>query len=133
MSATSFTAHGRRLARPRKMRDYEAYVEAMLPFKGEPMTCANATKLSSETRADALLERLMLGLRKRDGVDLMHLQEDFGAAVLVEIITAVCASWPEELVEMDDKRLTLSDPDGMLVSTELISTLLARVSSLHIP
>ena len=133
MSATSFTGHGRRLARPRKMRDYEAYVEAMLPFKGEPMTCANATKLSSETRADALLERLMLGLRKRDGVDLMHLQEDFGAAVLVEIITAVCASWPEELVEMDDKRLTLSDPDGMLVSTELISTLLARVSSLHIP
>jgi coproporphyrinogen III oxidase-like Fe-S oxidoreductase len=75
----------------------------------------------------------MLGLRKRDGVDLMHLQEDFGAAVLAEIITAVCASWPEGLVEMDDKRLTLSDPDGMLVSTELISTLLARVSSLHIP
>ena len=31
---------------------------------------------------------------------------------------------------MDDYRLTLSDPGGMLVSTQLISTLMARVSSL---
>ena len=30
---------------------------------------------------------------------------------------------------MDDYRLTLSDPGGMLVSTQLISTLMARVSS----
>ena len=63
----------------------------------------------------------------------MHLRQDFGDAVLAEIVSAVRAGWPEELVEMDDYRLTLSDPGGMLVSTQLISTLMARVSSLHTP
>ena len=63
----------------------------------------------------------------------MHLRQDFGDAALAEIVSAVRAGWPEELVEMDDYRLTLSDPGGMLVSTQLISTLMARVSSLHTP
>ena len=132
MSATSFTAHGKQFARPRKMRDYEAYVEAMAAFIDEPSR-ARTIKSSFEARAEALLERLMLGLRTRNGVDLVHLRQDFGDAVLAEIVSAVRAGWPEELVEMDDYRLTLSDPGGMLVSTQLISTLMARVSSLHTP
>jgi len=114
------------------MRDYEAYVEAMAALIDEPSRVCTM-KSSFEARADALLERLMLGLRTRNGVDLVHLRQDFGDAVLAEIVSAVRAGWPEELVEMDDYRLTLSDPGGMLVSTQLISTLMARVSSLHTP
>ena len=47
----------------RKMRDYEAYVEAMAAFIDEPSR-ACTSQSSFEARADALLERLMLGLEQ---------------------------------------------------------------------
>jgi hypothetical protein len=91
MAATSHVGRGERVARPRKMRDYEAWVDAMLPLdqaeagvhegyttttakQSAPATEATTnvvmnvidgvdTRNDEESRAEALLERLMLGLR----------------------------------------------------------------------
>jgi oxygen-independent coproporphyrinogen-3 oxidase len=114
-------------------------------------------------RASALMERLMLGLRTRDGIDLDALAAEFGRSVPDEIL-AVLAEQPEGLAvvatrdverdaadettfssfslkNQDDERdgvsrlagavVRLTDPEGLMVSTEVISTLIARMPSLE--
>ena len=102
----------------------------------------------------------MLGLRTRDGLDLDALAAEFGRDVPGEIL-AVLAEQPEGLavvstrdVERDAADETfslenrddgvadgvsrlagavvrLTDPEGLMVSTEIISTLIARMPSLE--
>ena len=103
------------------------------------------------------MERLMLGLRTRDGVDLDALAVDFGRGVPGEIL-AVLAEQPAGLAvvatrdgerdaaeardptETETRRaaaarggavVRLTDPEGLMVSTEVISTLVARLPSLE--
>ena len=177
LSATSRTRRGARDARPRKTREYEAFVDAMIPIDAAASNddddddddddgrdeCAREDDATAV--ADTLLERLMLGLRTSDGVDARALREDFGARVVDEVF-AVLETYPPGLVTatvrrgggggegvgegenevfdlgakgwrdafeagMETATIALTDPEGFLVSTEVISTLLARVPSLR--
>ena len=169
MAATSHVdAAAERVARPRKMRDWESWVDAIPPLGAEASSKTDA-EASSKTggfenvaaaRASALMERLMLGLRTRDGLDLDALAAEFGRDVPGEIL-AVLAEQPEGLAvvatrdverdaaqkprlkNQDDERdertsrrlagavVRLTDPEGLMVSTEVISTLIARMPSLE--
>ena len=177
MAATSHVdAAAERVARPRKMRDWESWVDAMPPFRGKNASenvygdVAKETKTFTETetaelRASALMERLMLGLRTRDGIDLDALASEFGLHVPGEILEvlaeqpaglavvatrdgkderdaaaapAVSYSPSALLCDDDDDALRgsgtvvrLTDPEGLMVSTEVISTLVARLPSLE--
>jgi oxygen-independent coproporphyrinogen-3 oxidase len=177
MAATSHVdAFGERVARPRKMRDWESWVDAMPPFRGKDASenvygdVATKTKTFTETeiaelRASALMERLMLGLRTRDGIDLDLIASEFGPHVPGEILEVLAeqpaglavvatrdgkderdaASAPAVsyepsalLCDDDDDALRgsgtvvrLTDPEGLMVSTEVISTLVARLPSLE--
>jgi oxygen-independent coproporphyrinogen-3 oxidase len=177
MAATSHVdAFGERVARPRKMRDWESWVDAMPPLRGKNASenvygdVAKETKTFTETeiaelRASALMERLMLGLRTRDGIDLDELASEFGVHVPGEILEVLAeqpaglavvatrdgkderdaASAPAVsyepsalLCDDDDDALRgsgtvvrLTDPEGLMVSTEVISTLVARLPSLE--
>ena len=170
MAATSHVdAAAERVARPRKMRDWESWVDAMPPLGATLKTDATwktdadvslKTGDVAAARASALMERLMLGLRTRDGLDLDALAAEFGRDVPGEIL-AVLAEQPEGLavvstrdVERDAADETfslknqddgvddgvsrlagavvrLTDPEGLMVSTEVISTLIARMPSLE--
>ena len=170
MAATSHVdAAAERVARPRKMRDWESWVDAIPPL-GADATAGASSKTDAESssktggvaaaRASAFVERLMLGLRTRDGLDLDALAAEFGRDVPGEIL-AVLAEQPEGLavvstrdVERDAADETfslenrddgvddgvsrlagavvrLTDPEGLMVSTEIISTLIARMPSLE--
>ena len=162
MAATSHVdAAAERVARPRKMRDWESWVDAIPPLGAEASSKTDA-EASSKTggfenvaaaRASALMERLMLGLRTRDGLDLDALAAEFGRDVPGEIL-AVLAEQPEglavvatrdgerdaaefhETVSRENHCLAgavarLTDPEGLMVSTEVISTLIARMPSLE--
>jgi oxygen-independent coproporphyrinogen-3 oxidase len=179
MAATSHVdAFGERVARPRKMRDWESWVDAMPPFRVQNASenvygdVAKETKTFTETeiaelRASALMERLMLGLRTRDGIDLDLIASEFGPHVPGEILEVLAeqpaglavvatrdgkderdaASAPAVsyepkksalLCDDDDGALRgsgtvvrLTDPEGLMVSTEVISTLVARLPSLE--
>ena len=173
MAATSHVdAAAERVARPRKMRDWESWVDAMPPLGATLKTDATwktdadvslKTGDVAAARASALMERLMLGLRTRDGIDLDALAAEFGRSVPDEIL-AVLAEQPEGLAvvatrdverdaadettfssfslkNQDDERdgvsrlagavVRLTDPEGLMVSTEVISTLIARMPSLE--
>ena len=170
MAATSHVdAAGERVARPRKMRDWESWVVAMPPLDESESVATRAegtdpsSSSAAELRAEALMERLMLGLRTRDGIDLDALAADFGRGVPGEIL-AVIAEQPAGLavvatrdgsVERDAAEagvsrdvstdsvkgkhaaarsgtfVRLTDPEGLMVSTEVISTLVARLPSLE--
>lgn len=166
MAATSHVdAAAERVARPRKMRDWESWVDAMPPRGGATSVFEDLENASLKTgdvaaaRASALMERLMLGLRTRDGLDLDALAAEFGRSVPDEIL-AVLAEQPEGLAvvatrdverdaaqkprlkNQDDERdertsrlagavVRLTDPEGLMVSTEVISTLIARMPSLE--
>ena len=172
MAATSHVdAAAERVARPRKMRDWESWVDAMPPLGATLKTDATwktdadaslKTGDVAAARASALMERLMLGLRTRDGLDLDALAAEFGRSVPDEIL-AVLAEQPEGLAvvatrdverdaadetfssfslkNQDDERdgvsrlagavVRLTDPEGLMVSTEVISTLIARMPSLE--
>lgn len=179
MAATSRVGDGKgRVARPRKMREWEALVDAMpepvderegnadsetgpvdsesadaSAFDSDPASASRA-----ELRAEALLDRLMLGLRTRDGVDLEAIAREFGRAVPGEILdvlaeqpaglaaayrvgeaggeeTTVALGEGEARVDAGGEgggwRVRLTDPEGLMVSTEVISNLVARVPSLE--
>ena len=222
MAATSHVGRGDRIARPRKMREYEAWVDAMPPLEeaaaaaaaaaSSEATGSSAPALSlgedaageasqsamtwEERRAEALLERLMLRLRTSDGIDLDALASEFGEEVPVEVLRVLgdqppglaalvvpatmidgassegkgrtrgvevelgreggwSKAWREEAAAaaaaaVKDSvsrpppltlardpaasaavRVRLTDPDGFMVSTELISTLVGRLPSLE--
>jgi oxygen-independent coproporphyrinogen-3 oxidase len=175
MAATSATGDARgRVARPRKMSEYYAWVDAMegraVPREGDEAREEDATFFVSggegdddfdddasppsreERRAEALLERIMLGLRTRDGVDLVRLRAEFGEDAPREVLEALAAQpdglaaltreregggeeeeTPLEAADLDDAtfaRVRLTDPEGLAVSTEIIANIVASAPSM---
>ena len=107
--------------------------------------------------ADAILERIMLGFRTARGVDVKELERSFGKKVVEELFDALrvvevsaeqaseentkkkrgeAKKLYESIPDADDKdkgkikAVRLTDPDGFLVSTEIISSVISRMPSL---
>ena len=95
----------------------------------------------------------MLGLRTRDGVDLVRLRAEFGEDTPREVLEALSAQpdglaaltrereggggeeeeTPLEAADLDDAtfaRVRLTDPEGLAVSTEIIANIVASAPSM---
>jgi oxygen-independent coproporphyrinogen-3 oxidase len=111
------------------MNEYYAYVDAL--ERGED---GGAVKTGGDG-SDALFEHIMLRLRTSDGMDLENVAARFGTHVVDEIHDAIAPFVPDfatyRLAE-DGTRVgvRLTDPEGFLVSTEVLATLIWKMPSL---
>ena len=109
---------GERLARPRTREGYAAWLAA-----DGPRACAGAGM--------PVDERLMVGLRRREGVHLPQLLAEAGVAperqplLLDQLVQRLEPWWREGLLRIEGPRWRLSDPAGLALSTGVLRELLA--------
>ena len=82
-----------------------------------------ATEVDIIGRDEAFEESLFLGLRLNEGVDLNHLRDQFGDAMLHDAMPALLEVRDAGLLELSSGRIRLT-PRGRLVSNEVFSRLL---------
>lgn len=123
---------GARRARPRRLADYGEWVAR----GGKEAELAAATE-PAETRTDRLLDTLMLGLRLAEGIGRDRLHEEFGpefaaaawAAIVETVQPMVDRGWVSLQTE-PEARLALRDPEGFLLSNQVLSSLFNRLTRL---
>lgn len=133
---------GVRFSRPRKMKEYASYVHSL--EENEVGDCCKDHIL--DAKEDIAMDVVMLSLRTARGLDLKSFRNAFGAAFVASLCKAyrpyvesghvVCldehrrtitANEFSSLLSKDDgieqglAFVRLSDPDGFLLSNELIS------------
>jgi oxygen-independent coproporphyrinogen-3 oxidase len=74
-------------------------------------------------RDEAFEESLFLGLRLNEGVDLHHLRNQFGDALLDDAMPALREVRDAGLLELNSDRMRLT-PHGRLISNEVFNRLL---------
>lgn len=145
MGATSYV-DGDRLSRPRKTREYYAWVEERRKDEDGRMksvaTSSHPSLLTPHSSLphspEQLLDTLMLGLRLAEGLDLAALTQRFGKATLrrvwkclhpfykqgwVMVVSETEVSQQVEAELPETGRLKLSDPEGFLFSNVILVTL----------
>jgi oxygen-independent coproporphyrinogen-3 oxidase len=120
MGATSYL-DGRRVPRPRVMQDYYQWLNEY-----EVQGAAIWANYPTDTVQDRFWDTLMLGLRRREGVDFNSLPLDF-ASYLPELYRALAPyeaqGWICWIPGDPHPRLQLQDPEGFLFSNQVLSTL----------
>lgn len=140
MGATSYLDRDR-YSRPRKTREYYAWVEAQECQESLPSSSSHPeASLNEEAlEQELLLDSLMLGLRLAEGVDLQSLRQQFGPAMIQRIWGCVqryaLQDWvrlvsihgdrldPQLITLPEQGRLCLSDPEGFLFSNVVLVAL----------
>ena len=127
LGATSYL-HRRRVQRPRKLKEYETWVDQGQP-EDKILQQEQHQDADSDTKEDQLLDSIMLSLRLSEGLLMEGLNERFGVNVEDKIWKAVQKYEAERLIQVEDhgKRIRLSDPDGFLVSNSIISDIFASL------
>lgn len=136
MGAASYL-QGYRLTRPRKRQEYYAWVNGNYSYDIAEFV---------DTTPEKLLETLMLGFRLAEGIDLDYISQQFGTQTLAQILTLLKPFHQQGLVEFLDIHkhpiattiqlelnqglVRLTDPEGFLVSNQVLSTLFAELSEL---
>lgn len=120
MGAASYI-QSQRFTRPRKTREYYAWVEQLIAAQGVvdcPQTPPN----------EVLLETLMLGLRLAEGVSLSTLNE-FGEETLEKLRKCLQPYQQKGWVEVikDQGQVMLTDPEGFLFSNVVLADLFSRL------
>lgn len=140
---------GVRFSRPRRMNQYLAYVERL--EIGSP--CEELTLEKTVDAKDLAMDVVMLSLRTAKGLDVKQFEGDFGRGLLLSLCEALRPYVRSgHVVGMDGKGrelgadefglvlsgcedsqpevacIRLSDPDGFLLSNELISTAFGAMS-----
>lgn len=122
MAAASYVK-GQRFVRPRKRREYFAWVEE-LEKNGGAIDCA---VVSVE---EMLLDTLMLGLRLAEGLSVEGVRSDFGTVVSTKVLKALQpylkAGWVE-MTNRPEPRIKLIDPEGFLFSNVVLATLFEKL------
>jgi oxygen-independent coproporphyrinogen-3 oxidase len=115
MGAASYL-HQQRFTRPRKSRDYFAWVKEGCQIDVE-----------KNSLIDDLLETLMLGLRLGSGVSLPAIEANFGSEIKKAILEVLEPHKQRNLVIIEgDSRVRLSDPEGFLFSNIVLTDLFDR-------
>jgi putative oxygen-independent coproporphyrinogen III oxidase len=126
MAAASYT-NQQRFTRPRKRSDYYSWVQAYQIAEGT-IDCAVTPA------GEQLLETLMVGLRLVEGLSLATLQAEFGARSVQQILACVQPYQEQGWVaiasenEPNQARLHLTDPEGLLFSNVVLSSLFDKLS-----
>lgn len=115
MGAASYF-QGKRFNRPRKTKEYYAWVN-----DGSIINCEVTTP------HEVLLETLMLGLRLAEGVNLQILTEQFGENKIEEVLQVLQPYFEKDWVQVVDGRLQLRDPDGFLFSNVVLAKLFEKL------
>lgn len=128
MGATSYLS-GRRFARPRNLGAYKDWT--IQYSSGTDRRVPGRDHLPPESEEDRLLDTIMLRLRLAEGLDLDRLAEQFGRQVKdltlkglrphLERGTAV-------FIKDVPATVRLADPDGFLVSNDIISDVFSVLS-----
>mmetsp|Transcript_16526 Transcript_16526/g.33772 ORF Transcript_16526/g.33772 Transcript_16526/m.33772 type:complete len:503 (-) Transcript_16526:248-1756(-) len=124
MGATSYLAGRTRVARPRTMAAYIAWVEELERSRAQVL---QKIPSSEEAFSEQLEDTLMLGLRRSQGLAIQKLQKLFGKDVTDRVIEALQPFCELGLVFIDPTRISMSDPDGFLVQNTILSSLLNSV------
>ena len=121
----------RRVSRPRKMARYYEWVRQ---FEARPVGPAEDPIADDdpEYRADLMLDVIMLGLRTAEGVDLSRFAREFGSVNAGKAEGAVREHVRAERVEvLEEERgrvMRLTDPEGFLVSNDIISDIFVELA-----
>ncbi|BAZ02131.1 putative oxygen-independent coproporphyrinogen III oxidase [Tolypothrix tenuis PCC 7101] len=116
MGAASYI-EGKRFTRPRKTKEYYAWVKA---------GCVVDCEITPPN--EVLLETLMLGLRLAEGVRLAALAADFGEDKLEELRKFLKPYFAKGWVEVINGRFCLTDPQGFLFSNVVLADLFSKFS-----
>ena len=140
MGAASYL-QGRRFSRPRRLGAYLKWLQELEAKSAEESNAGRPVipgeEAVVESAEDRLTDTIMLRLRLADGLDLEALRSDFvdGADVVDVILEAVAKHSEQgramiETSSADGKtatRIRLTDPEGFLVSNDVISDIFASV------
>lgn len=136
--------NGVRFSRPRRLKEYEEFVKDL--EAGKPGSTSDNGNASIVGDKEMAMDVLMLSLRTARGLDLKGFERSFGESVVMSL----CRAWRPHVksghvVAMDEKRkaisleefdlelnsdhrlgwriafIRLSDPEGFLLSNELIA------------
>ena len=101
---------GRRVAKPRTRDGYGQWLEERNPFASEPST------------PFPLDERVIVGLRRREGVNMVELLTDEGlGSAALSGLQAHLIPWLESgRLRIEGSRWRLSDPEGLAVSNSVL-------------
>jgi len=112
---------GTRYVRPRNSKQYFEYVKGLdNPIK---------EKISSQnTQQDFFLETLMLGLRLVEGLRIEYLKENFGEDIVNSLISLIKPYQAQGWVNLTQKRIILSDPEGFLFSNVVLTKIFQEFS-----
>ncbi|KAG5019624.1 hypothetical protein JHK87_015479 [Glycine soja] len=138
---------GLRFSRPRKVNDYINFVQNL------ENGFVNSSVEGHIHGKDTVMDVVMLSLRTAQGIDLMSLQESFGSSIVLSLLEAyktyvesghvVCLDEYRRTVRIDDLNsflnntnaegrvayIRLSDPEGFLLSNELIAIAFGVIDS----
>ena len=141
MAAASYI-DGIRFTRPASLQAYENYVDALstrtsITSEGSlPDTFIGSdSTVTTHTATRDVLDVVMLSLRTADGLCLKDLSGEFGGDVVDAVVKASYKYEAQGLVKLvrdvkdgTPSRLCLVDPDGFLLSNDIISTIFAVIS-----
>lgn len=139
--------NGRRFSRPRRMREYANYVQKL-----EEGSMGQESLESVEVK-DMAMDVVMLSLRMARGLDVKHFARDFGYDLAASVCNALQPHMESgHVLALDEMRrllsphsfrvqsdndcstastvafIRLADPDGFLLSNEVISTAFEMMS-----
>lgn len=124
MAAASYV-QGQRFTRPRKRQEYYHWVTDLIHNQGQ-IDCPVASS------TDRLLDTLMLGLRLAEGIPLAALVDQFGGAIVQQILDCLQPyrerGWVRLEGENAEGRIRLSDPEGFLFSNVVLTDLFQAFS-----
>lgn len=112
MGATSYT-QGQRFARPRTQKTYRQWLTTYQHANGMLET-------PPLPRIEQLTDRLMVGLRLVEGIDLHPFLNTFGPAFTAMLNHRLHGYVAAGQVVLENHRLRLSDPDGFLISNSIL-------------
>ncbi|BAZ17595.1 putative oxygen-independent coproporphyrinogen III oxidase [Calothrix sp. NIES-4071] len=115
MGAASYV-EGKRFTRPRKTKEYYAWVEA-----GAVIDCEVTPP------SEVLLDTLMLGLRLAEGVSLDKIKQEFGSDKEEEILKVLKPYINQGWVVVEAGKLRLTDPEGFLFSNVVLASLFEKL------
>jgi coproporphyrinogen III oxidase-like Fe-S oxidoreductase len=118
MGATSYVS-GKRIDRPRKMRDYLNMLKAWQERGIAPT--APIVALEEE-----LLDTLMQGLRLAEGINLGDLELRYGKVLLQQVLATMQPYFEQDwaqIIHKPDPYLILTAPTGWLMSDQIIGDL----------
>ncbi len=125
---------GKRLARPRTRAKYQKWVEDQA-LSGIHQSLK---RINGEENCIPIDELLIVGLRRREGVDIKHISEQLGWDMnslhtnMNALKVRLENTFEEGLIKQRGYRFFLTDPDGMNISNQILVEILLWLENLNL-